>query len=126
MTALVLDPGVSAELAFGAAGAGLDISPRSESWAKLELGKIPHAAASAAYNNTLILTPNLPLLTFLETVCAVHRNAVLIVIAQEYIGVLGCALITDAECDMGCYLISESDCAAEALKMLGDRAAGFF
>ena len=100
MTELVV--GRSGEDALGVDGGGVAISPRSESWATLQLGKTIQAAAMAAETKTLMLTPTLPLLLFLETVCAVDRNAVLVVIAQEYVGVLGCALITDTERDVGC------------------------
>src|SRR5205823_267365 len=95
ITALVLDPAESGEFARGVAGAGL-----ATSWARPELGRMPHAAASAAYTKTLMLTPNLTLLFLLETICAVDRNAVLIVIAQEGIRVFARALITYAECHM--------------------------
>ena len=95
MTELVV--GRSGEFALGVEGGGLEVS-----WARPKLDKPIQAAAIAAYTQTLMLTPTLTLLPFLETVSAVDRNAVLVVIAQEYVGVLGCALITDAERDVGC------------------------
>ena len=102
ITALVLDPGESGEVVLGVEGGGVATSPRSESCAKLELDSTLHPAAIAAYTKTLMLTPNLPLLSFLETVSAVDRNAVLIVIAQENVGVLACALIAETERYVGC------------------------
>ena len=98
----LLEVGKSGEVALGVEGGGVATSPRSESCAKPELDKTLQAAAIAAYTQTLMLTPNLPLLSFLETVSAVHRNAVLIVIAQEYVGILACALVADTERDVGC------------------------
>src|ERR1700730_1003944 len=83
------------------------------------------AAATNAYELTLILTPNLPLLLFLETICAVDRNAVLIVIAQEDVRLFGCALIADPEGDVRRQLIAECNCAAESLKMFVEKAARF-
>ena len=102
ITALVPEAGESGEVALGVEGGGVATSPRSESWAKLELDRTPHPAAIAAYTKTLMLTPNLPLLSFLETVSAVDRNAVLIVIAQEGIRVFAGTLITEAERHVGC------------------------
>jgi hypothetical protein len=102
ITALVLEAAVSGALGLGVEGAGVATSPRSESCAKPELDRTPQAAAIAAYTQTLILTPNLPLLPFLKTVSAVDRNAVLVVIAQKHIGILACTLVADSECDVGC------------------------
>ena len=78
MTVLVEVEGWSEEGGLGVAGAGLDTS-----CASVQLLKRTKAAPTAAYKQTLMLTPNLPLLRFLETVSAVDRNAVLIVIAQQ-------------------------------------------
>src|SRR5438105_15607671 len=74
-------------------------------------------AATNVYNQTLMLTPHLPLLRFLETVSAVDRNAVLIVIAQKQIGIFACALIAHSQRDVGCQLVAESDCAADSMEM---------
>ena len=65
-----------------------------------------------------MLTPNLPLLRCLETVSAVDRNAVLVVIAQQQVGVFARALIADAESDVRRQLIAQGNCAADATKML--------
>lgn len=72
--------GPSEDGGFGGAGGGLFWS-----WAKIELVEKMQTAPTNAYNQTLILPPNLPLLPFLETVSAVDRNAVLIVITQQQI-----------------------------------------
>src|ERR1700736_419770 len=65
-----------------------------------------------------MVAPNLPLLRFLETVSAVDRNAVLVVIAQQQVGVFARALIGDAESDVRRQLIAEGNCAADPMKML--------
>jgi len=78
MTVLVEVEGWSDEGGLGVAGAGL-----ATSCARVQLLKRTKAAATDAHKQTLMLTPNLPLLRFLETVSAVDRNAVLIVIAQQ-------------------------------------------
>ena len=97
ITAAAAVDGPSTEGGRGVDGGGLD---KSCAW--LQLNEIRHAAAMAAHTLTLMLTPNLPFLRFLETVSAVDRNAVLVVIAQEYVGVFACALIADAERKVGC------------------------
>ena len=74
---LVVVEGPSDEGGFGVAGGGL-----FKSWANIKLVEKMQAAPTNAYNQTLMLTPNLPLLPFLETVSAVDRNAVLIVVSQ--------------------------------------------
>ena len=89
--------GKSGDGGFGAAGAGL-----APSWANIEPAERIQAAATNADRLTLMLTPNLPLLPFLETVSAVDRNAVLIVITQEDIRVFTGALITETKGDVGC------------------------
>ena len=53
------------------------------SWANIKSVVKMQTAPTNAYNQTLMLPPNLPLLSFLETVSAVDRNAVLIVVAQQ-------------------------------------------
>ena len=74
-------------------------------------------APTNAYNQTLMLPPTLPPLSFLVTVCAVDRNAVLIVIAQKQIGVFARALIAHSQRDVGCQLVAESNRAADAMEM---------
>src|SRR5260370_13827780 len=64
-----------------------------------------------------MLTPNLPLSRCLETESAADRNAVLVVIAQQQVGVFARALIADAESDVRRQLIAEGNCAADAMKM---------
>src|SRR5256885_13257012 len=112
ITVLVAVEGPSAEGGFGGAGAGL-----FRSWANIKLVEKMQTALTSAYNQTLMLTPNLPLLPFLETVSAVDRNAVLVVIAQKQIGIFACALITHSQRDVGCQLVAESDRAADAMEM---------
>jgi len=63
ITALVLEA-ESGEVDRGVEGGGVATSPRSESCAKPELDRTPQAAAMAAHTKTLMLTPNLPLLSF--------------------------------------------------------------
>jgi hypothetical protein len=80
ITVLVAVEGPSEDGGFGGAGGGLF-------WSSANVKPVEkmQAAPTNAYNQTLMLTPNLPLLPFLETVSAVDRNAVLIVIAQKQI-----------------------------------------
>src|SRR5947208_9562065 len=65
-----------------------------------------------------MLNPNLPLLRGLETLSAVDRNAVLVVIAQQQVGVFARALIADAESNVRRQLIPEGNRAADPMKML--------
>ena len=96
-TALVLEEAVeSDELGLGAAGAGL-----LASCPNVRFDRKTQAATAPTYTQTLMLTPNLPFLRFLETVSAVNRNAVLVVIAQEQVRILARALITDTKSDVG-------------------------
>ena len=111
---LVVVEGPSEEGGFGVDGGGL-----FGSWANVRLVEKMQTAPTDAYNQTLMLTPNLPLLRLLETVCAVDRNAVLIVIAQKQIGIFACALIAHSQSDMGGQLVAESNCAADAMEMFG-------
>jgi len=112
ITVLVAVEGWSDEGGLGVAGAGL-----VRSWANVQSVERTQAAATNAYKQTLMLTPNLPLLRFLETVCAVNRNAVLIVIAQQQVGIFARSLITRTQRDMGRQLVADSDCATYALEM---------
>lgn len=112
MTVLVEVEGWSEEGGLGVAGAGLVTS-----CARVQLLKRTKAAATDAYKQTLMLPPNLPLLRFLETVSAVDRNAVLIVIAQQQVGILARSLITRTQRDMGSQLVAHSDCTTYALEM---------
>jgi hypothetical protein len=92
---LVVVEGPSDEGGLGVAGGGL-----LRSWARIELVKKMEIAMPTTSKQTLMLTPNLPLLRRLETVSAVDRNAVLVVIAQQQVGVFARALIPDAESDV--------------------------
>jgi len=113
ITVLVEVEGWSDEGGLGVAAAGL-----VRSCANIQLVERMQAAATNACKQALILNPtNLPLLHFLETVSAVDRNAVLIVIAQEQVGIFTRSLITRTERDMGRQLVAHSDCATDALKM---------
>ena len=109
---LVVVDGPSAEGGFGGGGAGL-----LGSWAKIEPVEKMQTAPTSAYNQTLMLPPNLPLLRFLETVSAVDRNAVLIVIAQQQVGIFARSLITRTQRDVGRQLIADGDCTTDAVKM---------
>ena len=88
---------------FGVAGAGL-----VKSWANIRVAEKMHPAATNAYKQTLMLytSPNLPVLRFLETVSAVDRNAVLIVIAQKQVRIFARALIAHAKSDVRRQLIA--------------------
>src|ERR1700737_3765092 len=114
ITVLVVAAGPSEERCFGVAGAGL-----VRSCANIRLVEKMQIAPTSAYKQTLMLTPNLPLLRSLETVRAVDRNAVLIVVAQKQIGVFACALIAHSQSDVGRQLIAESNCAADSTEMFG-------
>jgi hypothetical protein len=90
MTVAVAVDGRSAVGGLGVEGGGLDTSCAHVHWA----AKM-HEAAINADTLTLILTPNLPLLPCLETVCAVEGYTVLIVITQEYVRIFARALIAE-------------------------------
>jgi hypothetical protein len=77
ITVLVAVEGWSDEGGLGVAGGGL-----FRSCANVRLVERTQAAPTNAYKQTLMLTPTLPLLRFLETVSAVDRNPVLIVVSQ--------------------------------------------
>jgi len=109
---LVAVEGWSDEGGLGVAGGGL-----ATSWANIQLVEKTQTAATNEYKQTLMLPPNLPLLRFLETVSAVDRNAVLIVIAQQQVGIFARSLITRTQRDVGRQLIADGDCTTDALKM---------
>ena len=112
MTVLVVVEGWSDDGGLGVAGGGL-----ATSWANIQLVEKTQTAATNEYKQTLMLPPNLPLLRFLETVSAVDRNAVLIVIAQQQVGIFARSLITRTQRDVGRQLIADGDCTTDAVKM---------
>lgn len=109
MTVAVAVEGRSGEAGRGVAGAGVVAS-----CARIGLNERMQAAASNADRLTLMLTPNLSLFRVLETVCAVDRYTVLIVITQEHVRIFARALIAEAKGDVWGQLIAKCNCTANS------------